>query len=87
MEKRGSTTITLAPLRHGFGEVLHHRVARVLADVAADQRQAAQPVPVHRFVAADRQAVGEFGGLFARDGAEADEEGLAALGVPQACAQ
>jgi hypothetical protein len=54
LEKRGSTTITLAPRRPGIGEILHHGIARILADVAADQRQAAQPFPVDRLMAADR---------------------------------
>ena len=54
----------------GIGKILHDRVAGVLADVAADQRETLQPVPVHGFVAADGRAVGQLGRFFAWAGAK-----------------
>ena len=40
MEKRGSTTMMVAPLLDRFGELLHLRVVHVLAEVTADEDEA-----------------------------------------------
>ncbi len=60
----------LRAARPSVGEILHHRVAGVLADVRADQDQAAGLVPIHRLVVADGPAEGEERGLFPRAGTE-----------------
>ena len=56
----------LGALAPGMGKVLHHGVAGVLADVGADQGDAAHGVPVHGLMAAHGYAGRQQGRLIAR---------------------